>query len=289
MKFLITGATGFIGQYVVAEALQRGHEVTALVRSIDKAKQVLPANPKLQFIAVNDLQDFDTEKAAGFDRLVHLAWGEVGKYSDPNNLLGNLEPQFKFLQKVIAAGLRDITVAGTCLEYGKTEGDCKEDVAYQPVTYYGLAKLALYDMVQMLSAQYPDLKLKWLRYFYVYGIGQRPQALLSQLLAAIERKDESFNMSPGDQKRDFIHVGTLAHNTLCVAEQSDVLGVINVGNGVGMPVMDFVTSVLAQKKAQMQLNNTFYGYPGYEPFAFWGNTEKLRRIPGTKFDLDIQL
>lgn len=283
MHMVVTGATGFIGRAVVAAALSRGHTVTAIVRDAEKARAVLPEHTALKHALASDLAGVDPQNVlAGDDALIHLAWQEVGKYTDPGNLLGNLKPQFLFLQSMVNAGLNNVTVGGSCLEYGLQEGEANEKDTAAPVTYYGLAKKTLYDMLALFL---PDtVALKWLRYFYVYGDGQRPQAIIPQLLAAIARGDKEFNMSPGDQGRDFIHVDTAAFNTVLAAEQRDVTGVINIGNGRALTVNDLVQDILAAHKCDMALNRGFYSYPAYEPFSFWADTKKMLKIEGVKAD-----
>jgi len=265
MHFLLTGGTGFIGRAVVAAAEREGHRVTTLARPKDDIATFVPQ-----------------EK---YDALIHLAWGDVGKYADPQNLLKNLEPQFLFLQRMIDTGLRDITVAGTCFEYGMAEGVMRESAAAQPATFYGLAKATLYQMLAMT----PDLCLKWPRFFYVYGRGQRPQSLLSQLLAAIERKDAQFDMSQGEQVRDFIHIDTLAHNVVKIAAQRERTGIINVGSGAGARVVDFVDRIRDIKGSGIVLNRGFYPYSAFEPFSFVADIQKLKSIPGARFDDQIKL
>jgi nucleoside-diphosphate-sugar epimerase len=285
MHLLVTGATGFIGQAVVREALSRGHQVTAVTRDSTRARLLLP--PPVFVVEFGDLATMTS--VSRFDGVIHLAWAEVGKYSDPANLLGNLEPQFLFLQSLVNAGLRNFTIAGSCLEYGMQQGALAEDIHAKPVTYYGLAKVTLWQMLAMLQHEHPNLQLKWLRYFYVYGAGQRDKALLPQLLAALERGDKSFRMSPGDQGRDFIHVSTVASNTVTAAETADDLGIVNIAGGRSLKVLDFVEEVIRLKGRRMTLETGAYGYPAYEPFSFHGDTTKLRSIPGMKVVNEIIL
>lgn len=289
MHMIVTGATGFIGRAVVQAALKRGHHVTAVVRDENKAKAVLSVSSKnLDVSVAARLEDIDPAALKrGDDRLIHLAWAEVGKYTDPGNLLDNLAPQFLFLKKALAGGIRHLTVAGSCLEYGLQEGALKEGAAVAPVTYYGLAKHTLHRMLMVDSDK--NMQLNWLRYFYVYGEGQRPQAILPQLMAAIARGDKTFNMSPGDQSRDFVHVTTAAHNTVVIAEQPQGMGVVNVGGGRPMRVLDLVKEALQQKNAAMDLNPGFYPYASYEPFSFWADVAQLKTIPEVILDQKIIL
>ncbi|MBI1215365.1 MAG: NAD-dependent epimerase/dehydratase family protein [Alphaproteobacteria bacterium] len=229
----------------------------------------------------SDLSQFRPSEK--YDRLIHLAWQDVGKHADYQNLLDNIQGQFQFLNNMVVSGIRDLTVTGTCLEYGMQEGPMPETNKTEPVSSYGLAKLTLYKMLAILQDQQP-FSFKWLRCFYVYGENQRPHALLSQLLRAIEEKQKVFNMSPGDQKRDFIHVDTMARNIITIAMQNEVQGAINAGNGTPTSVLDFVKAVMEQKQCELELNRQFYPYHSYEPFAFWADTTKLKSIPGIQFD-----
>jgi len=286
MHLIVTGASGFIGRYVVAAALERGHAVTAIMRDEKKGQGILPQHQALQMLMVRDMTEIEPRKIlTSDDALIHLAWAGVGKYTDPQNLLNNLEPQFLFLQSMIAAGLQNMTVAGSCLEYGLQEGVAKEEDGTSPVTFYGLAKKTLCEMLQISLPE--NVALKWLRYFYVYGEGQRPQAIIPQLRAAIARGDRAFNMSPGDQGRDFIHVKTAAFNTVLAAEQTAVTGIINICNGRPLTVAEVVESVLAAEGYNMSLNKGFYGYPAYEPFSFWGDAQKMSKIPEVRRDVAI--
>lgn len=281
MTLMVTGAAGFIGQAVIKAALASGESVTAFTRSPKK----LCAHPLLNIVPISDFADITPK---GGEQLVHLAWGEVGKYTDPHNLTSNLTPQFDFLKRMVDEGVRNITVSGTCLEYGMQEGVLHEDISCSPVTYYGLAKLTLLRMLEIYRRQTDNaFSLKWLRYFYVYGEGQRPQSLFGQLEAAIRRGDTTFPMSPADQQRDFITVETLAHNTLAAARQTQVEGVINIGNGRCVTVLKQAQKLLKAHSSDITLNTGHYPYPTYEPFAFWADTAKLATLPDVKFDSHI--
>jgi dTDP-6-deoxy-L-talose 4-dehydrogenase (NAD+) len=279
MHIFITGGTGFIGREVIKSALARGHDVTALVRSLEKAP---PTHPKLK-LAQGALADFIPEKS--YDRLIDLAWDGSAKYTDPRAFSLNIEPHFSFLQRMIAAGTHNLTIAGTCYEYGLQEGTLSENAPAQPVTYYGFAKATLHQMLTLV----PDIQTKWLRYFYVYGAAQNPKSLFPQLLAAAARGDESFDMSPGDQERDFIHVNDVAHNTVAATEQDDVTGTINIGTGRAIKVADFAHKVLRHKNSALKLNTHIYPYPAHEPFSFKADIQKLKTLKGVIINDDFKM
>ena len=65
------------------------------------------------------------------------------------------------------------------------------------------SKLILRKKIQKL-AKSKNIDLIWLRLFYVYGDGQHSKSLYSSLKQVIDNNEKIFNMSPGDQIRDFI-------------------------------------------------------------------------------------
>jgi len=292
MSFIITGATGFIGQRVVQAALAQGHNVAVLTRSVPHAEVIFGNRPKLAIMDLTAFLSGATQlDTTIYNKAIHLAWSNVSNYMDDRNLTDNLDSQSHCLTKLIEAGILDLTVAGTCLEYGTTEGPCVEHGSgREPLTTtYAAAKRRLYLSLSAVQQRRPSLTLKWMRFFYVYGPGQRPNSLLCQLLKAIDARQTTFKMSMGDQIRDFIHVQTLAHNIVAVANQTLQTGIINIASGSPTSVYQFVTHVLSLKNYDMQLNRGYYPYSTYEPHAFWADTSKLRAIPDTRFDPAIWL
>jgi 2-alkyl-3-oxoalkanoate reductase len=82
MKLLITGASGFLGQYVVAEALRRGHHVRAIVRPITKVEKISwHDHPNLEFVRA-DLRRKEglVEAVQGVDAVIHLAAAKSGDF-----------------------------------------------------------------------------------------------------------------------------------------------------------------------------------------------------------------
>ena len=126
--------------------------------------------------------------------LIHLAWPGLPNYRDFFHLGRNLPADLAFLEAAVDAGVSQIMVAGTCLEYGMQYGPLTEQAATAPITAYGFAKDALRKSLQFLQQQKP-FTLQWMRLFYMYGEGQNPNSLLAQLDRAIDENAPFFNMS----------------------------------------------------------------------------------------------
>jgi nucleoside-diphosphate-sugar epimerase len=278
-KVLVTGATGFIGNYVVIELLKRGFEVVATSFSEEKAKM------KAWYASVHyipfDLRSFSasTDYYRFFqkpDLLIHLAWEGLPNYKSDFHITENLPAHKRFISNLVENGLTDITVTGTCFEYGMKEGVLSEDMPPDPVNAYAIAKDKLRTALLELNKKY-SFSLKWVRLFYLYGEGQNSNSLLSQLRQAVDNGDPVFNMSPGDQLRDYLPVETAARYIADIA-QGKVKGIVNCCSGIPIQVKELVTAYLAGHHAHIELNLGYYPYPDTEPRNFWGDTKKLKTI-----------
>ena len=279
-KILVTGATGFIGNHVISRLLAEGYTVVASSSSAEKAAtyswfpQVEYREFDLRALPAGNYYDFFNQP----DALIHLAWEGLPNYKAEFHLQDNLPGHFSFLKNLIDHGLRDITITGTCFEYGLQEGCLTETMAVFPSNPYAQAKNKLREQLEAYQAETPFV-LKWPRLFYMYGKGQNSNSLLSQLQAALDRGDRSFNMSPGDQLRDYLPVEEVARYLVKIAGQSKVTGIINCCSGRPVQVKQLVQQYLEEKKASIELNLGFYPYSDIEPRNFWGDTKKLKTIP----------
>jgi nucleoside-diphosphate-sugar epimerase len=280
MKIAVTGATGFIGTHVIECLLGEGHKVIASASHSDKAGQSTWMKDVI-FVPYEINRDRSEKNLFEYfhkpDALIHLAWQGLPNYHSLHHIEENLMSGYFFLKNMITHGLKNVTVAGTCLEYGMMQGSLSEDMNVKPTTSYGLAKYSLYCFLEKLKGEI-SFSLKWPRLFYTYGRGQSPKSLLPQLDAALANGDETFKMSGGEQVRDFMPVDKLASALVKIAKQDKVTGIINCCSGVPVRLNDFIRDYLQAKKKTITLEKGFYPYPDYEPMEFWGDTTKLNSI-----------
>lgn len=280
MRIAVSGASGFIGRHVVTELESRRVPSTLIYKPGSAPRQ--PS--VLTRIVEIDIADPPTNAFDRLDRpdgLIHLAWGGLPNYSSPSHIEHELPAQKAFLGSLLADGLRSLTVAGTCLEYGMISGKLREDVPTSPVTMYGRAKDSLRTELERIRSVRP-YALTWARLFYLYGDGQAASSLLPQLEQAIARGDPAFDMSGGAQLRDYLPVTTAARYLVRLALSGRDNGVVNVCSGRPISVLDLVKSVVAHHDSHIELNVGRFPYPEYEPMAFWGDRRKLTRILGAR-------
>lgn len=280
IKVLVTGATGFVGNYVVEKLLEKDLSViasssnrdTAIHKAWFKNVTYVPLDIKNIDDKINYFEFFNKP-----DALIHLAWQGLPNYNEDFHVSENLPKHFSFLKNIIENGLKSLTVTGTCLEYGLIEGCLNESLEVKPTTCYGIAKNELRIMLEALSNEYA-FNLKWLRLFYMYGKGQSPKSLLSQLEKAVNDNEPEFKMSGGEQLRDFLPVEKMAEYIVDAAMQDEVSGIINCCSGKSISVYDFVLNYLKQQNKTIKLLTGYYPYTVYEPMEFWGDNNKLKSI-----------
>jgi len=279
-KILVTGATGFIGNYVIEELLKKGCTVIATSVNETKAKEKNWFG-KVLYVPF-DLKDFDehTNYQKYFNdpgAIIHLAWEGLPNYKAAFHTEENLPRHFKFIKNLVDHGQKDITVTGTCFEYGMQQGCLNEAMPAKPANAYAVAKDSLRQQLQQLQQEH-EFYFKWVRLFYMYGAGQHPNSLLSQLDRALEEGETVFNMSGGEQVRDYLPVEKVAGYIVAVALQHHVTGIINCCSGKGITVKDLVKDYLKDKNKYITLNTGYYPYPDHEPMCFWGDNTKLNEI-----------
>lgn len=275
MKILVTGATGFIGSHVINELLKYDHQIIIAVRNKNSVKHLQDKIKVIEF----DLDNLQSNKnyfseSGKPDLLIHLAWQGLPNYKEKFHLEKNLPSHSAFLKNIVSNGLQNLVVTGTCFEYGMKEGCLSEEMESDPQNPYALAKDKLRKFLEELQKQ-NSFNLKWVRLFYMYGKGQNPNSLFSQLETALQKGDKVFNMSGGEQLRDYLPIETVAEYIVKIALQNKINGIINCCSGVPVKVKTLVKNYLKEKKKHIQLNLGHYPYTDYEPMKFWGDTERL--------------
>jgi dTDP-6-deoxy-L-talose 4-dehydrogenase (NAD+) len=281
MKILVTGSTGFIGSHVVDYLVKNNYEVIATSSDQIKAKSFhwfdkvtykefnldLPVDEKI------NLHEY-------FDRpeiMLHLAWQGLPNYNKPFHIQKNLFTHYSFVKNLIENGLRNISITGTCLEYGLVNGCLNEEAQIFPSNYYAIAKDSLRRFIELLSESF-EIKFNWIRLFYMYGDGQSQYSIISQLKEAVNKKQAKFKMSGGEQLRDYLAVELVAEYLAKITVQEKFKGIVNCCSGKPISVRKFIEDYIKLNDLKIELELGYYPYPTYEPFAFWGDNTKLKRI-----------
>jgi nucleoside-diphosphate-sugar epimerase len=277
-RILITGSTGYLGSKLVNTLLENNYNIIAT--GIEKKEMVANSwinNVEYIQYDINSDNNNYYELFKKPDAMIHLAWEGLPNYKALFHFEKNLPNQYRFLKNIISNGLSDVTITGTCFEYGLKNGSLTEDMETTPVTSYGLAKDTLRKFLYELQKN-ANFNCKWLRLFYLFGEDQPRSTLLSQLQTALKNNDKEFNMSGGEQLRDYLSVDTIIDYIYRIAVIDNYSGIINCCSGHPVSVLKLVNDYIIKTGKTIKLNLGHYPYPDYEPMAFWGNNTKLIKL-----------
>lgn len=274
-KFIVTGGSGFVGVPLVRALVQRDHDVVVLGRSRPSydftGDSKGSKSDSLTFIEWS-LGEKIPDKAIFENRiLLHLAWDFLPDFHTELHLKANLPNSIDLINDALSGGVSGVVAVGTCFEYGLASGPIKPSHLSDPRLPYAIAKDALHRYLRSLTIP-PTAFIHWARLFYMYGPNQSSKSLLAQLDAAIEKGDDTFPMSEGEQLRDYLHVNEVAEQIYRRAQQAKS-GCSNICSGKPISIRTLVENHLQQRGSTIRLHRGFYSYPSHEPMAFWGIDE----------------
>lgn len=232
MRSLITGAAGFIGSHLADALLNAGNEVIG----IDSITGYYPREYKdrnLQFLAGREGWQFSEKRVSeisaaeldGVDVVFHLAaqpgvrssWVEFDKYVDLN-----INETNSLAESVVQAGVQTVVFASSSSVYGDlSRYPATESDDARPRSPYGVTKLAgekLWDAYVIAN----PMRVAALRFFTVYGPGQRPDMATQRLIRAALDGGTFTLFGDGEQRRDFTFVNDVVDACIGLAECPDL-------------------------------------------------------------------
>jgi nucleoside-diphosphate-sugar epimerase len=231
VRYLVTGAAGFIGSHLTESLRTEGHDVVGLDCFTDYYDLAL----KEENAGGLDVQRVDLAEDpldfAGLDAVFHLA-GQPGarSFGDvfPLYLRRNVLATQRVFEAAVAAGVTVVWASSSSV-YGDAERyPTPEDVSPRPNNPYGITKLAC-EQLHDTYARVFGLRAVALRYFTVYGPRQRPDMAFARIVAAL-RDGRPFELyGDGSQSRSFTYVADVVHATALALEAAP--GIYNVGGG----------------------------------------------------------
>jgi len=276
LNVALTGASGFLGRHVLSELNRRGIQPSVVLREGSE----LPTGASVREVARFDLRSVPEDAAAQLgnpDTLIHLAWGGLPNYGSLHHYEEELPAQYGFLKRMISGGVKTVVVAGTCFEYGMQSGPLAETTPALPQNPYGYAKDTLHRQLRFLQKEL-DFNLGWVRVFYPHGEGQPANSLYPQLKKAALEGSPTFNMSGGEQLRDYLPVTDMARDLVSIATLGDCNETLNLCSGVPISVRSLVEGWIRDNGWNIRPNLGFYPYSVHEPMAFWGVRDRLDQL-----------
>ena len=251
-RVLVTGGAGFIGSNLIRSLLERGDEVRVLDNFSTGARENLLGLDVE--IVEGELRSYERVHNAirGVEVVYHLgALGSVPRsVQDPltSNAV-NVEGTLNVLLAARDEGVRRVVFSSSSSIYGSTgELPRTEAMAPDPISPYGVAKLAAERYCVSFSRVYEQFETVVLRYFNVFGPRQTPfsqyAAVIPLFLTAIARDEPVTIFGDGEQSRDFTYVDNVCDATIRAANVPEANGrIFNIAAGSPASVHHLADSI----------------------------------------------
>jgi UDP-glucuronate 4-epimerase len=231
MRYVVTGAAGFIGSHLLEALAAGGHDVVAIdcfTDYYDPARK--EENAAGLHVSRLDLAE-DELDFGDADGVFHLA-GQPGVRSFGPVFADYVRHNVLATQRVLeaAAGAR-VVLASSSSVYGEAETyPTPEDTPPRPLSPYGITKLAAEHLARAYARSFGRDTVV-LRYFTVYGTRQRPDMALERIVEALAAGTPFELYGDGSQSRSFTYVADAVAATIAAMERAPAYGTYNVGGG----------------------------------------------------------
>ncbi len=257
MKALVTGAAGFIGSTLADALTARGVEVVGLDCFTDyyprevKERNLEPLRKRPTFTFIEDslqtvplapiLDDvthvFHLAAQAG----VRKSWGRDFLTYTTNNV----DATQRLLEAAKGRALERFVYASSSSVYGDAVPiPMREDAMVQPVSPYGVTKLAAEHLCLLYAANH-GVPAVCLRFFTVYGPKQRPDMGFHRFIRAALTGQPIALYGDGEQTRDFTYVSDIVAALIAAGERGRLGAVYNIGGGSRVSINDVLSLIAA--------------------------------------------
>lgn len=318
MKYLVTGAAGFIGSAVVERLTDAGHEVVG-IDNMNDYYQVSLKEDRLKRIAhdkfaFKNLDLADREGIATlfaeeqFDKVIHLAAQAGVRYSIDNPLAyadSNLVGHLTILEGCRHHKIKHLVYASSSSVYGlnkKMPFDTADSVDH-PISLYAATKKSNELMAHTYSHLY-GVPTTGLRFFTVYGPWGRPDMALFKFTKAIMNGDEIDVYNNGDMQRDFTYIDDIVEGIIRIqdvipetnndwsveegspATSSAPYRVFNIGHGSPVKLMEYIEAL--EDALGIEAKKNFMPMQPGDVYATYADTEDLFKATGYKPQVKVK-
>ena len=266
MNYLVTGAAGFIGSHLCKKLLLNGAHILAVDGFTDfyprwlkeKNIQSLAKHSHFELIS-SDLLDMDLSKIMEkIDVVFHFAaqpgvrasWGSDFSIYTKNNI----DVTQRLLEAAKTSTIKKFIYASSSSVYGLSpQLPMSETNMLYPYSPYGVTKLAAENLCFLYHKNY-GIPCVSLRFFTVYGPGQRPDMAFHRFFKAIAQNREIIIFGDGQQTRDFTFVDDIIRANLSSIESGKSGETYNLGGGTQKKLADILPVVeeISQSKVKIR-------------------------------------
>lgn len=284
MRCLVTGASGHIGSNLTRLLVDRGHEVTALVRPASDLWRLEGVLSRIQVLRA-ELDHIDSIadelKRAAPETVFHLAWAGITAETRnlPGNVVTSVSGSLRLFRMACEAGSSAWVGLGSQAEFGRTKAEevLRETSTPVPDTLYGVAKLGLSTLTGALCKEM-GIRFLWLSLAAAYGPMDDPGHLIPSLITRL-LAGERPPLTSGTQEWDYLYIDDATEAIYRAASMPGVSGRFVLASGKSYPVRFIAEQIRDMIDPSLPLGLGEIVSPG-ELFSLRADSSALQRATG---------
>ena len=292
MKYLITGAAGFIGSAIAKKLIESGNSCVTVDNLSTGIKENIPSGCVFIYGNTYDSAVIDELNDERFDAIIHIAGQSSGEISfdDPvYDLQTNTQSTILLLKYAQQTGCKKFIYASSMSTYGDHNPPLvSESTSTVPKSFYAVGKLASESYMRIYSEF--GIACTALRFFNVFGIGQNMDNLrqgMASIFMAQAIKDRHILVKGSkDRFRDFVYIDDVVEAVLKSLNREQGYEVYNVCTGKPQTVEKVIDTIRANLDFHVSVEYTD-GTPG-DQFGIYGDYSKIKGqlgwVPTVTFD-----
>ncbi len=292
MRCLVTGASGFIGSWLVRQLVQEGHSVLAVVRPGGIHMRLSVIASQLEF-AYADLATIPAiapgVKRFGPNVTFHLAWwgGNSSKFvNSPEQVYTNAPGTLELVRIAHEAGSEGFIFFGSAMEYGIYRVPVRETDPVSPRTLYGHSKNAMMLLTQALSAQW-GMRFCGIRPFWTYGPMDDEMRMIPYVIRQF-LDGKRPKVTAGEQLWDFLYVEDAVKALTGLAANSDAAGIFNLGSGNARPLKEVISLIRDMIGSDLEIGFGEIPYSTNQVMHLEADISRLRSATGWRPETSLE-
>ncbi|OUV60952.1 MAG: hypothetical protein CBC82_07395 [Cellvibrionales bacterium TMED122] len=246
MKIIVTGAGGFIAQNILKHLCNLKN---IKIKAFLKKKTKVFKNKNITY-KIKKIEDIKKKDLKGYHAIFHYASTGARNFYKNKNFFNEFQNTYEtnvihtlnLFELALQSGIKRLVVPGSCFEYGLSAKKNKKlsvKTSLLPKGYYSMSKASLYFHLKNFYQKNKKLNIIYLRYFQVFGEGEKKPRLWAQLKHNA-KNNKKFTVENGSLVRDFISVDLVSSRTIEIFNNRKKGFVLkNMGNGKGMSISNF--------------------------------------------------